>query len=334
MRGSLFGRRLQICILGLSAILTMPISSADASEHLSRAELKERKRYCKILERQLKADVKVGGSGNAGVIGLGGKFELDYPNDLKDQYLAAHTDHVMACGQWRRGIISSDEYRQVRERWIAVYMAGTNQDDEPKNRAALEEIIGSVAKFGFTDERKADLNREFDAMRKEIRDGEIKTGNRSEAVLKAISDAEFRASADNKSVFARLDTIESLINGWSPKPKAPDAPLDNCKSDFVIGFEPGSFHVGIASPIIAQAASCGRGSRVTVIGYADAASGSERTNTQLSAMRAAAVAQALTGLGTSVSQLSFVGSTTMFGPDSKANRVVTIRVDLPLAPAP
>lgn len=318
------GRTLLASLFGLTAVYFLFPSFAEAAEGLSKAELKERRRYCKILERQLKADVKIDASGIAGVIGLGGKFELDYPTDLKDQYLAAHTDHVMACEQWRRGKISSEEYRQVRERWIAVYMAGTSQDDEPKNKAALEEIIGSVAKFGFTDERKLDLNRAFEQMRKDIQDGEVKTSNRSEAVLRAISDAEVRASADNSLVFARLDVIEGLIHKWRPTPEAPGASLSNCRSNFIIKFAPGAFEVSLASPIIAQAASCGRSSRLTVAGYADAASGSAGTNMRLSAMRAAAVTQALTTLGTPVTRLSIGGGTTMFGTDPGSNRVVTI----------
>lgn len=326
MRGKvILGRSRLITFIAVSAMAAAVPSSANA-EKLSSAELKERKRYCKVLEKQLKADVKINGSGNGGVVGLGGRFELDYPNDLSNQYLAAHTDHVMACGQWRRGKISSEEYRQVRERWISVYMAGTNEDAEEKNKAALESMLGSVARFGFTPERKADLDREFEAIRKEIRAGEVETGSRSEAVVKAINNADLRAATQNKEMSAQLTSLRERFDAWVlSETSSVQLPI-NCSKIFLVSFSSGAYEVSLTNAIIGQAASCGRKLKVSVTGYADT-SGLVQSNTRLSAMRAASVAQALTQLGTPVSQITFGGSTKIFGTDPEKNRVVIITVE-------
>jgi outer membrane protein OmpA-like peptidoglycan-associated protein len=308
----------------LAPTWSLPAQAAqDGGVRTPRAEKRERRRYCRILERQLRPDVQRGGSVSAGVFGIGGNYRLDYPNDLANQFLAAHNDLVFACRRWQRGEIPTTAFEEVRERYIAVYMAGTDADDEERNRLFLERIINSVSEYGFSRERQAELGREFTAIRESIERGEAANLSRSDAILKALADADTRAAASGGRIEARLAAIERYLT-----PAPPADPGAGCRATFRIDFAPGRTDLPPAHPEILRSVACAASgdSLVVVAGYADSRTGTPDLNLRLSAQRAAAVARAFSLAGGRIDRLEYEGGTSRFGPAPAVNRVATIVV--------
>lgn len=321
---------LMLCsaLLAGQFVLVAPAASDVGISVLTpRAEKRERRRYCRILERQLRPDRTIAGSANATVFGVGGRFELNYPNDLSNQYLAAHSDLVFECRRWRRGEISTVQFQEARERYIAVYMAGTNADDDDQNREALDAIMSSVSRYGFSDERRAELDEQFTAIRNSIAQGETLNLSRSEAILAALRQADDQTLGVAARLEARLDAIERILVGTHPS-NFSAAGQGGCSRDFRVLFGAGDAAIDPAHPTIAQASACANQgpAEVTISGYADSATGSPRQNLRLSAERAAAVAQAFTLAGGDVSALNFEGGTARFGSRPSENRIVIITI--------
>ncbi|WP_395645089.1 hypothetical protein [Terricaulis sp.] len=224
----------------VSACATGPVATAqNVRETLTRAEKRDRRQYCQILDDRLNPDVHVQGEVRTLVAGMSGEIELNYPQELSDQYLAAHTDLVWSCRQWRQGKISNEQFYAARERYIAVYMSGTNEDDIEQNAQALAGILSSNPRFGFTEERMSDLRTQFQSIQDAIRHGEEQGLTRATATQQAIQDARqaalSRIEASTASILTRIDQLEQQLLGQPPNLDA-SAP-DVCDREYLITFE-------------------------------------------------------------------------------------------------
>jgi outer membrane protein OmpA-like peptidoglycan-associated protein len=295
-----------------------------------KAEVRERKKRCDVIQRSLTPDRGAGGGFSVLNFGLRGEYRVDHVNNVKDEYIAAFQGLLLDCREWQRFEITNREWRQARLRFTSVY---TSKLDA----AAVDQAIVRLSEV-FT-EGLASQQEQSQAARDELqalKEAQVSDRDALENRLRRLVDEITALRADLKAVGSSESSTPSM---QTPIPSNPTPDVRTLPP--VLPPEPAilrqqwtlHFAVGDATPdpsqsevLISELKALAVREPALVFeltGFSDAL-GDERANLALAVRRVQAVRRVLDNAGIPSASAVAAGETESFGRALSENRIVLI----------